>query len=1453
MPTITSGNITFIDLTDTKKIDLHITSNHPTVQIYDQNNSQKPLTPDWEKEPLVLTPVIYIDSELITDTSNMTFTWTKIEGSGADGKDPKDSKILTISTNVLTDSVPTIRYRCTVEYNNGKSFSNEISFSRVYTGKNGSNGYTPQKGVDYFDGQNGKSVSIKGVAYTDEPFVVGAEVNLYSVPELGEQNKITIGGDTDTVDGYLVDGYLCVYTGENFIWTGKIQGPKGEDGKSTYLFTRYANDQNGNGFSESPIGKKYIGFYRYSEKTLPSNVGIGYDNWTWAKYIGDDAKSISLSANSQVFRVDKDGKVSPSTLIITPQAVNTSITKWEYNVNGGTFDTTPPAGVGRGSDGRITVTGETMTANSISIRMGDGTYSDTLTIYKVYDGDKGADASVVFLTNENITFAADANGQITGVTVNCDVVAYTGTTPVTPTVGVVDPRDIPNGMTLGEKITESNKVTIPIIIADNATLGSSQSTNGEIVIPIISPIRTDLRLTWSKVNSGQKGEIGVGIKSTTVTYGVSDSASTNPDDITWQTTIPVVADGKYLWTRTFIDYTDDAIPEAVTFTYAKQGVKGDTGSAGSSITVSKIEYQAGTSATIAPTGTWSNNVVSVAEGNYLWTKTTFSDNKVAYGVAKQGKTGDQGIQGVQGPKGNDAYTVVLTNESHIFAGDVSNAIAGTAETQILAYNGSTTQSVTIISVNGKTATTTNTDTGITGLKFKCSALSGTNPKITFTCTTDFVNKSGSIPIVISVGGIQFTKMFTYSIAFKGSTGAQGATGSAGSHATAYWLVSSASVVQKTSTGTIAVTPSTLTFTGKAQTGTNAPVDYACRWIIDYSTNGTTYTNLATSTANETSKTVTVATTYKTIRARMYLAGGTTTLLDEQIIPIVSDGTSASLVDVTPSALYFKSNNGKDGTFAPEFIYLYPRFQNAAYSNWQYSTDGGVNWVSVSGANGLAVSTYSSIPNALRISRTSTLYTDSITSISFRCNSATNGVYDTVSVAKIYDVIDISERLTTSLAEVKTTTDSIASRVTTTETSLKTTDNNVSSLTTRVSAAEQKITADAIVSTVTKSTTYTNDLGKKVNNNEIISKINQTAESITISANKIGLLGATNIPDLTADKIKGGTLTLGGTNTQTQNGQILVKNSSNEDMISINQYGMAIADGNLMIVDESELNEYGGWSSYSHTKLKTTGMTSMYIARNSSAEYHAELDAVGGLTMQAMGGMNANPYYLYLGPTRDYISDYATEMKFYDNLIMTDGTINADIPDNVIADISMDEFVLPKANIILQDTAQKNIQFQNASKELRSCMLYAGANDSTTVMGAWDTTKSKSIFTYSTDNKFYILDSEAVTKSMMQSSVGERGYQKLPSGLIIQWGYQGSALTVSGNYNLTSGNITLPIAFPNSFTGVFCNIIEADDGTLSGYYNITAKANGLTGFTWKTYNYWNNWGSSILFSWMAIGY
>ena len=151
---------------------------------------------------------------------------------------------------------------------------------------------------------------------------------------------------------------------------------------------------------------------------------------------------------------------------------------------------------------------------------------------------------------------------------------------------------------------------------------------------------------WELLAKGKDGADGRGINSTTVTYGVSDSATAMPK--TWTSELPTVSEGKYLWTRTIIDYTSG--DDSVSYTYARQGENGKTGT---SVKVSTIQYQAGTSATTPPSGTWSNSVVSVEDGQYLWTKTTFSDGNVAYGVAKQGKQGQQGIPGTDGKDGKD--------------------------------------------------------------------------------------------------------------------------------------------------------------------------------------------------------------------------------------------------------------------------------------------------------------------------------------------------------------------------------------------------------------------------------------------------------------------------------------------------------------------------------------------------------------------------------------------------------------------------------------------------------------------------------------------------------------------------------------------------------------------------------------------------------------------------------
>lgn len=146
---------------------------------------------------------------------------------------------------------------------------------------------------------------------------------------------------------------------------------------------------------------------------------------------------------------------------------------------------------------------------ALRLTTSDTSIGDTTSIYKVADGSPGGqgaagkDASLVFLTNENITFAGTNAGKVAAVTKVCNVVAYTGTTKVTPVVGT--PTGMPTGMTVTVGAAVNNEVPLSIVIAANATLGGTGQTQGTVSVPVTSPVSTTLQIQWSKVNTGATG------------------------------------------------------------------------------------------------------------------------------------------------------------------------------------------------------------------------------------------------------------------------------------------------------------------------------------------------------------------------------------------------------------------------------------------------------------------------------------------------------------------------------------------------------------------------------------------------------------------------------------------------------------------------------------------------------------------------------------------------------------------------------------------------------------------------------------------------------------------------------------------------------------------------------------------------------------------------------------
>lgn len=103
-------------------------------------------------------------------------------------------------------------------------------------------------------------------------------------------------------------------------------------------------------------------------------------------------------------------------------------------------------------------------------------------------------------------------------------------------------------------------------------------------------IKAQFSITLSRVDDGQTGKqgaAGVGVKSSVVTYQGSSSGTSAPTG-TWLTSIPAVAAGSYLWTRTVTTMTDGSSSTA--YSVALQGKTGGTGPKGNDIT----SYASGT-------------------------------------------------------------------------------------------------------------------------------------------------------------------------------------------------------------------------------------------------------------------------------------------------------------------------------------------------------------------------------------------------------------------------------------------------------------------------------------------------------------------------------------------------------------------------------------------------------------------------------------------------------------------------------------------------------------------------------------------------------------------------------------------------------------------------------------------------------------------------------------------
>lgn len=212
--------------------------------------------------------------------------------------------------------------------------------------------------------------------------------------------------------------------------------------------------------------------------------------------------------------------------------------------------------------------------------------------------------------------------------------------------------------------------------SSNSLVGGSWSTtpptweNGKYIWTRSVITYTDSTSTTTSpiCSTGSTGATGIGVKSVAEQYYLSTSYST-PTGGSWQTSVPAWQDGKYIWTRVVITYTNNTYTE--TDPVCVTGGKGPSGNDGVGISAVDVLFYLSTSSSSLEGGAWSTTSPAWEDGKYLWTKT-----KVTYTNGSTWEsdpvciTGSQGKTGLPGamlrPRGVwKANTEYYNNETFI--------------------------------------------------------------------------------------------------------------------------------------------------------------------------------------------------------------------------------------------------------------------------------------------------------------------------------------------------------------------------------------------------------------------------------------------------------------------------------------------------------------------------------------------------------------------------------------------------------------------------------------------------------------------------------------------------------------------------------------------------------------------------------------------------------------------
>ena len=135
-----SGQITIVDLSDSRQLSVYLTSNLPKTQILDQDTST--YTPNWTTTNLTITPNIFLNQTAIAlGATGLSVSYKRRDGSGAESSlatgETVSNGVLTVKQNTLSSSSSgLVTYICYISYVDPQTdqtvyTQTDISFSLV--------------------------------------------------------------------------------------------------------------------------------------------------------------------------------------------------------------------------------------------------------------------------------------------------------------------------------------------------------------------------------------------------------------------------------------------------------------------------------------------------------------------------------------------------------------------------------------------------------------------------------------------------------------------------------------------------------------------------------------------------------------------------------------------------------------------------------------------------------------------------------------------------------------------------------------------------------------------------------------------------------------------------------------------------------------------------------------------------------------------------------------------------------------------------------------------------------------------------------------------------------------------------------------------------------------------------------------------------------------------------